>query len=156
MTSGRVNAAAESIGRVLSAGTTITSVLPSKLTRVPGRRKSRLFERVHPRLVGGEKDIGRRALLNLAGERAGSAEVKSELVAASLFVCRGQFAERVGQAGGGVDGQLRGARSGCLTEQDGAKEQSEAQISSRRGGGSSQWLNHARLTCGGAARRWSP
>ena len=54
---------------VLSFGATSTMRLPSRFVRVSGLIRFLLCEVVHPVEVGGDEDVGRRALLDLLGER---------------------------------------------------------------------------------------
>ena len=61
-----------------SAGATSTSALPSGLTRVSGRIRSRCGEIVHPGLIGAEEQVGRGALLDLPGQGGGGGEGEAD------------------------------------------------------------------------------
>ena len=50
------------------------------------QNQSLFLEIVHLGFVGGKENVGRRAFRNLAGEKAGSAEIEDDFVAGRFFV----------------------------------------------------------------------
>jgi hypothetical protein len=77
----------------------MTSVLPTGFTRVVLGG-----EVIHPLLVGGDEDIGRRPCLDLPGERGRGGERESYRILVHGFIFGAKVLQSVGQARGSEHG----------------------------------------------------
>ena len=89
------------------AGATSTMRLPSRLRARRRVDQVALLEVVHPVEVGGEEDVGRRALLDLLGQRRAGGVADRRGVAGRLGPVGRDRVERVLQAGRGEDHDVR-------------------------------------------------
>ena len=87
----------------LSLAAIRTSRLPSRLVRVSSSIRLLLGEIVHPVEVGRDEEVGRRALLDLLGQRRARGVGRRDLGAGLLGVGGDRFVERVLQARGRKD-----------------------------------------------------
>src|SRR3546814_12979971 len=70
---------------------------------------------LHPFAIGGDEDRGWRARVDLLGQSRRRGEHWLDLGAAGFRIILREFADRVGQAGGGVDADLIGDRKSVVS-----------------------------------------
>jgi hypothetical protein len=91
---------------------------------------------VHEVLVGGEEDVGGRAVRDLLGEVAGRAEDEGDLRVVGALECRGDLPEGEGQVRRGEDGErrrprLRTRRAGGTERQGGGRREGHGRDTDR-------------------------